>query len=122
MDGLQWFQTLLNWMIWGVFPFFLETPHVGKAASHGSYENAILALLAFLWAKKISRRHHGWSTYRALNVVPMINKGLIKSLQNQWFPLIRPYLAITHLAKGPWKKKLNFIFPTKYGIPKSSKG
>ena len=28
----------------------------------------------------------------------------------------------THLANGPWKKSLNFIFPTKYGIPKSLKG
>ena len=28
----------------------------------------------------------------------------------------------THLANGPWKKSLNFIFPTKYGIPKSSRG
>ena len=28
----------------------------------------------------------------------------------------------THLANGPWKKKSNFIFPTKYGIPKSSNG
>ncbi len=27
-----------------------------------------------------------------------------------------------HLANGPWKKSLNFILPTKYGIPKSSKG
>ena len=27
-----------------------------------------------------------------------------------------------HLANGPWKKSLNFIFPTKYGIPKSLKG
>ena len=26
-----------------------------------------------------------------------------------------------HLANGPWKKSLNFIFPTKYGIPKSLK-
>ena len=28
----------------------------------------------------------------------------------------------SHLANGPWKKSLNFIFPTKYGIPKSLKG
>ena len=27
-----------------------------------------------------------------------------------------------HLANGPWKKSLNFIFPTKYVIPKSLKG
>ena len=27
----------------------------------------------------------------------------------------------THLANGPWNKSLNFIFPTKYGIPKSLK-
>ena len=27
----------------------------------------------------------------------------------------------THLANGPWKKSLNFIFPTKYVIPKSLK-
>ena len=27
-----------------------------------------------------------------------------------------------HLANGPWKKSLNSIFPTKYGIPKSLKG
>ncbi len=26
-----------------------------------------------------------------------------------------------HLANGPWKKSLNFIFPTKNVIPKSSK-
>ncbi len=26
-----------------------------------------------------------------------------------------------HLANGPWKKSLNFIFPTKYGIPKVQK-
>ena len=25
MDGLQW-KTPLKWMIWGVFPYFLETP------------------------------------------------------------------------------------------------
>ena len=25
----------------------------------------------------------------------------------------------THLANGPWNKSLNFIFPTKYVIPKS---
>ena len=31
-------------------------------------------------------------------------------------------LAGTHLANGAWKKSLNFIFPTKYGIPKSLKG
>ncbi len=28
----------------------------------------------------------------------------------------------THLANGPWKKCLNCIFPTKYGIPNSLKG
>ena len=28
----------------------------------------------------------------------------------------------THLANGPWNKSLNFMFPTKYGIPKSLKG
>ena len=28
----------------------------------------------------------------------------------------------THLANGPWNKSLNFIFPTKYRIPKSLKG
>ena len=28
----------------------------------------------------------------------------------------------SHLANGPWKKSLNFIFLTKYGIRKSSKG
>ncbi len=28
----------------------------------------------------------------------------------------------SHLSNGPWNKNLNFIFPTKYGIPKSSKG
>ena len=27
--------------------------------------------------------------------------------------------TLTHLANGPWKKSLNFIFPTKYVIPKS---
>ena len=27
----------------------------------------------------------------------------------------------THLANGPWNKSLNFIFPTKYVIPKSLK-
>ena len=27
----------------------------------------------------------------------------------------------THLANGPWEKSLNFIFPTKYVIPKSLK-
>ncbi len=27
----------------------------------------------------------------------------------------------SHLANGPWKKSLNFIFPTKYVIPKSLK-
>ncbi len=27
-----------------------------------------------------------------------------------------------HLANGPWNKSLNFIIPTKYGIPKSLKG
>ena len=26
-----------------------------------------------------------------------------------------------HSANGPWKKKMNFIFPTKYVIPKSLK-
>ena len=26
-----------------------------------------------------------------------------------------------HLANGLWNKSLNFIFPTKYGIPKSLK-
>ena len=30
--------------------------------------------------------------------------------------------SVTYLANGPWKKSLNFIFPIKYGIPKSSKG
>ncbi len=29
--------------------------------------------------------------------------------------------SFPHLANGPWKKSLNFIFPTTYGIPKSSK-
>ena len=28
----------------------------------------------------------------------------------------------THLDNGPWNKSLNFIFPTKYVIPKSLKG
>ncbi len=28
---------------------------------------------------------------------------------------------MTHLANGPWKKSLNFIFPTKYVLPKSLK-
>ncbi len=28
----------------------------------------------------------------------------------------------SYLANGPWKKSLNFIFPTKYVIPKSLKG
>ena len=28
---------------------------------------------------------------------------------------------MTHLANGPWKKSLNFFFPTKYVIPKSLK-
>ena len=30
-------------------------------------------------------------------------------------------LIPTHLANGPWNKSLNFIFPTQYVIPKSSK-
>ena len=30
-------------------------------------------------------------------------------------------LIISHSANGPWKKSLNFIFPTKYVIPKSLK-
>ena len=30
-------------------------------------------------------------------------------------------LIPTHLANGPWNKSLNFIFPTKYVIPKSLK-
>ena len=30
-------------------------------------------------------------------------------------------IKITHSANGPWKKKMNFIFPTKYVIPKSLK-
>ena len=30
-------------------------------------------------------------------------------------------LGISHLANGPWNKSLNFIFPTKYVIPKSLK-
>ena len=34
---------------------------------------------------------------------------------------ILPYICITHLANGPWNKSLNFIFPTKYVIPKSLK-
>ena len=29
--------------------------------------------------------------------------------------------VITHLANGPWDKSLNYIFPTKYVIPKSLK-
>ena len=29
--------------------------------------------------------------------------------------------STTHLGNGPWNKSLNFIFPTKYGIPKSLK-
>ena len=47
-----------------------------------------------------------------------------------WYPLDTSKSLIspatmgtrTHLANGPWKKSLNFIFPTKYGIPKGSKG
>ena len=31
------------------------------------------------------------------------------------------FLINTYSAKGPWNKTLNFIFPTKYGIPKSFK-
>ena len=38
--------------------------------------------------------------------------------EEEWSPAFR----YTHLANGPWKKSLNFIFPTKYVIPKSSKG
>ena len=32
MDGLQWFQTLLKWMIWGVktTPIFGSTPKWGQ--------------------------------------------------------------------------------------------
>ena len=30
-------------------------------------------------------------------------------------------ITLTHLANGPWKKSLNFIFPTKYVTPKSLK-
>ena len=37
---------------------------------------------------------------------------------NLWFSCIGTY---SHLANGPWKKSLNFIFPTKYGIPKVQK-
>ncbi len=48
-----------------------------------------------------------------------INLYQVWSPQNGWVPFNDPY---THLANGPWKKSLNFIFPTKYGIPKSSKG
>ena len=35
-----------------------------------------------------------------------------------------PYICIyfTHLANGPGNKSLNFIFPTEYVTPKSSKG
>ena len=34
---------------------------------------------------------------------------------------IHLHWTMSHLANGPWKKSLNFVFPTKYGIPKSSK-
>ena len=34
-----------------------------------------------------------------------------------WFP----QNGAAYSAKGPWNKSLNFIFPTKHGIPKSLK-
>ncbi len=34
----------------------------------------------------------------------------------------KPIGKPSHLANGPWNKSLKFIFPTKYGIPKSLKG
>ena len=41
---------------------------------------------------------------------------------NQLFQLTKKKATASHLANGPWKKSLNFIFPTNYGIPKSLKG
>ena len=45
--------------------------------------------------------------------------GVSQKIGNNWWTLPEEK---AHLANGPWKKSLNIIFPTKYGIPKSSKG
>ena len=51
------------------------------------------------------------------------------SLVDQWSSIFvlkimaeLDHIYLPHLANGPCKNSLNFIFPTKYGIPKSSKG
>ena len=45
-----------------------------------------------------------------------------ESIEFEWLLMVARFTHMSHLANGPWKKSLNFIFPTKYGIPKSLKG
>ncbi len=41
--------------------------------------------------------------------------------QGSGFSIHTGIIEVSHLANGPWKKSLNFIFPTKYGIPQKFK-
>ena len=46
---------------------------------------------------------------------------LYQTTQKHFWHKIKIVKTHPHLASGPWKKCLNFIFPTKYVIPKSLK-
>ncbi len=93
MDGLQW-KTLLKLMIWGFSPYFWVDTHIAYLPS----KNEIVQIGGHDWAM-----FERWHVYN-------------------WKMIRCGWCYRSHLANGPWKKSLNFIFPTKYGIPKSSKG
>ena len=97
---------IYSWVIW-VFPKIMGKPPKSSNFNRDfHYKPSILGVFPLFL---------GWHPYTAKKNNSCHFLGAPgNSLDNIW--------KISHLANGPWKKSLNFIFPTKYGIPKSLKG
>ena len=51
------------------------------------------------------------------SITLMFSGQCISDIEEFWEESWGPEFPNSHLANGPWKKSLNFIFPTKYVIP-----
>ena len=91
--------------------------HVSSEHSPRIFPETVFSIETYSWWKKSCT-----SWYGKFSKVLYILAVVVQDFFHQQCIYIPQKIYTAHLANGPWKKSLNFIFPTKYGIPKSLKG